>query len=154
MSGACLARCLQPASRRYLARGLGNHRLAASGHGYRGKLDLQSEEALQSPALALTEATIESGAMEAVAHARYGDVTLPVFAFSYVVDREYYSGRFALFPYITDPGESIFARMAGRKLQLHYDPRKPAEWFLPEELIEGCEVEQEIGPHWNNYYPK
>jgi len=102
----------------------------------------------------LTEATIESGAMEAVAHSRYGDVTLPVFAFSYVVDREYYSGRFALFPYITDPGESIFARMAGRKLQVHYDPRKPAEWFLPEELIEGCKVEQEIGPHWNNYYPK
>ncbi len=102
----------------------------------------------------LTEATIESGHIEVVAHSKYGNVRLPVFAFSYQVDREYYSGRFALLPYITDPGESLFARMAGHKLQVHYDPRHPEVWFLPEELIEGCKIEQKIGPHLNSYYPK
>jgi hypothetical protein len=49
----------------------------------------------------LTEATVESGEIEVVAHARDGDVRLPMFAFSYKIDANYYSGRFALFPYVT-----------------------------------------------------
>jgi len=102
----------------------------------------------------LTEATIESGNMEVVTRSKYGEVNLPVFAFSYKVGGEYYAGRFALLPYITDPGESLFSRMAGRKLQVHYNPQRLEEWYLPDEIIEGCKIEQEIGPHLNSYYPR
>jgi hypothetical protein len=41
------------------------------------------------------QATIQSGAMEIVGSGRSA-VTLPCFAFSYVVGGEYYSGRFSL----------------------------------------------------------
>lgn len=63
-----------------------------------------------------TDATIESGDFELVARSRYGEVRLPVFAFSYEVAGAYFGGRFALLPYMTDPDESLFSRMAGRKL--------------------------------------
>jgi hypothetical protein len=99
-----------------------------------------------------TEATIESGEVELVSS--LDGMELPVFAFSYQVERAYYSGRFALRPYRTDPGESPFARMAGRKLRVHYDPNRPGTWFLPDELIEGCKVEQKIGLPLNTYSPK
>jgi len=99
-----------------------------------------------------TEATVESGEAEFVGESEYA-VRLPVFAFSYKVEGAYYSGRFALLPYTADPGESIYARMAGRKLQVHYDPHRPEAWFLSDALIEGCKVEQKIGLHLNNYYP-
>lgn len=100
-----------------------------------------------------TEATVESGEAEAVGGSEYSAARVPVFAFSYKVKGAYYSGRFALLSYTADPGESIYARMAGRKLQVHYDPRRPEAWFLSDTLIEGCKVEQKIGPHFNNYYP-
>ena len=94
-----------------------------------------------------TEATIESGAIEVVARNRYTTVELPVFSFSYSVGTEYFGGRFALLPYITDPGDSIIQRMIGRKLRVRYDPKHRDVWFIPDELIEGCKVEQKVGPH-------
>jgi hypothetical protein len=102
----------------------------------------------------LTEATIESGSVEVVARSRYGVVRLPVFAFSYEVAGTYFGGRFALLPYITDPDESLFSRMTGRKLQVHYNPGRFEEWYLPDKIIEGCKIEQKIGPHLNSYYPQ
>jgi hypothetical protein len=102
----------------------------------------------------LTEATIESGSIEVVTRSRYGEMKLPVFAFSYKIEGAFYSGRFALLPYITDPDESLFARMAGRKLQVHYNPQCLEEWYLPDEIIEGCKIEQKIGPHLKSYYPR
>jgi hypothetical protein len=60
----------------------------------------RAEEAKQWPT---SEAIIESGAVEVVARTRYGKVELPVFAFSYRVGVGYYSGHFALLPYVTDP---------------------------------------------------
>jgi hypothetical protein len=101
-----------------------------------------------------TEATIESGAVEVVAREKFSKVELPVFAFSYRVREEYFSGRFALLPYITDPGQSVIERMIGKKLQVRYDPARAEMWFIPDELIEGCKIEQQLSPDFVNLKPK
>jgi hypothetical protein len=101
----------------------------------------------------MSEATIESGVMEVVERTRYGTVELPVFSFSYRVGTEYFGGRFALRPYLTDPGPSLIERMIGRKSTVHYDPKDPATWFLPDEIVEGCTVEQNLSPHLVNLKP-
>jgi hypothetical protein len=110
----------------------------------------RAQQAKQWP---ISEATIESGAVEVVASARNMKVELPVFAVSYRVGQDYYSGHFALLPYITDPGESLIGRMIGRKLQVRYDPKDAAVWFIPDDLIEGCKVEQKISRNLVNYPP-
>lgn len=97
------------------------------------------------------EATLESGGLEEVAQGRS---RLPTFAFSYQVAGKYYSGRFALVPYPTDAERSLIDRMIGRKLQVRYDPRHPELWFIPDKMIEGCKVEQKMGPHVIGFYPK
>lgn len=99
------------------------------------------------------DATIESGALEVVANVRGTKVELPVFAFSYRVGEHYFGGRFALLPYITDPGPSILERMIGRKLQVRYDPQRAENWFISDELIEGCKVEQKLSPDLLNFKP-
>jgi hypothetical protein len=113
-----------------------------------------SKRAKQLPSV---EGTIESGKMEQVAGGgRSPKVILPVFAFSYQVAGEYYSGHFALLPYITDPffADSLFVEhMVGRKVQVNHDPLKPEVWFIPDKLIEGCKVEQKLGGDWIGYPP-
>jgi len=103
------------------------------------------------------EGTIESGKLEHVAGNRRGpEVILPVFAFSYRVGTEYYSGRFALLPYITDPfvsDSSFVEHMIGRKVQVNHDPLKPEVWFIADKLIEGCKVEQKFSGNWIDYSP-
>jgi len=99
-----------------------------------------------------TEATIESASLEVVRSSKYQDIQLPTFAFSYQVNGEYFSGRFALMPYITDPGPSLMERMIGRKLQVHYNPRDPNECFVPVDLMEGCKVKQKTGVHFTRLY--
>lgn len=112
---------------------------------------VRSKDALRWPT---TEGNIESGTIEVVAHLKGGDISLPVFAFSYRVTDRYHSGRFALRPYITDPGPSVLDRMKGRKLQIHYNPRRTEEWFIADEYIEGCRVEQKLSPDFVNYEPR
>lgn len=90
-----------------------------------------------------TEATIEPPAQFSMQD-KYRLNSLPTFAFSYSVNGEYYGGRFSLLPYTADPGDSLFERMKGRKLQIRYDPRDPKVWFIPDKLIEGCKVQQWI----------
>ena len=87
-----------------------------------------------------------------VAH-RSGTVELPTFGFSYGVAGQYYSGRFSLMPY-DDPRESLLVRMAGRKLLVHYDPEHPEIWFISDAIIEGCKVQQKMGPRLVALYPK
>ena len=103
------------------------------------------------------EGTIESGQLEQVAGGgRSPKVILPVFAFSYRVAGEYYSGRFALLPYITDPfvaDSSFVEHMIGRKIQVNHDPLKPDVWFIADKLIEGCKVEQKFSGDWIDYAP-
>jgi hypothetical protein len=98
----------------------------------------------------VTEATIESGAVERTAESR---AVLPTFAFSYQIVGEYYSGRFGLIPADTDSA-ALIDPMIGRKLQLRYNPLQPAVWFIADERIEGCKVEQKLGPHVVGLYPK
>ncbi len=103
------------------------------------------------------EGTIESGKLEQVAGAGLNSkVILPVFGFSYQVRGEYYSGRFALLPYITDPfvtDSSFVEHMIGRKVKVNHDPLKPDVWFIADKLIEGCKVEQKGSGDWIDYAP-
>jgi hypothetical protein len=100
-----------------------------------------------------TEGEIQSGCLETVAHNRYGELQLPVFTFTYQVGGQYYGGRFALRPYITDPGISVIERLRGQKLQVRFNPMSPEEWFIPNEYIEGCRVEQSLSPDLVNFKP-
>ena len=51
--------------------------------------------------------------------------------------------------------ESMIDQMIGRKLLLRYDPDHPSMWFIPDEFIDGCKVEQKIGSHViHDYSPK
>lgn len=110
----------------------------------------QAKKAVHWP---VAEGTVESGAIEAVAHSRYGTIELPVFTFSYRVGTDRFGGKFALRPYITDPGTTVTERLIGRKLAVHYDPRQAHRWFIPDEFIEGCRVEQTLSPDLVNYEP-
>jgi hypothetical protein len=101
-----------------------------------------------------TEATVQSGDTEVVHSSEYGAIRLPCFAFTYIVDGDRQSGYFSLRPYTTDPGEGLIQRMVNRKLQILYNPAKPEEWYIPTDLIEGCKVEQKMGPHIFGLYPK
>jgi hypothetical protein len=80
----------------------------------------------------MTEATVQSGEMETVASSRGGDVTIPCFSVSYVVNDEYYSGRFRLLP---DFGfcDAVLNKMKDHKFQTHYDPSKPEAYYIPGE---------------------
>ena len=103
------------------------------------------------------EGTIESGKMEQVGGGgKQQPIFLPVFAFSYQVAGEYYGGRFALRPYETDPNvadPSFLEHMVRRKVQVNYNPAHPETWFVADELIEGCRVEQKFGRDWVNFSP-
>lgn len=103
------------------------------------------------------EGTIESGKVEQVGGGgKQQPIFLPVFAFSYQVAGEYYGGRFALLPYTTDPTVAdpcFLEHMVGRKVHVNYDPAHPESWFVADELIEGCRVEQKFGRDWVNFAP-
>lgn len=101
-----------------------------------------------------TEATIQTGSIEVVAQDRFNTVRLPVFAFSYLVRGEYYSGRFALMPYTVEYDESLTGRMIGHKLAVCYDPTHPDQWLIPDEMIDGYKIEQKIGPHLIGLHPR
>ena len=100
-----------------------------------------------------TEATIQTGAIEVVAPTLGSVIRLPVFAFSYQVGGEYYSGRFALMPYTVQYDDSLVNRMIGRKLLICYDSAHPDRCLIPDDMIDGYKVEQKMGPHLLDYYP-
>jgi Protein of unknown function (DUF3592) len=92
------------------------------------------------------EGKIESGALEGTHES--GKVVVPTFAFSYQVSEQYYSGHFSLRANLSKVlAESMIDQMIGRKLLLRYDPDHPEVWFIPDELINGYEVEQKISSH-------
>lgn len=109
------------------------------------------EKAKQWPT---TEATIQTGALEVVASTEFNTIRLPAFAFSYRVQGEYYSGRFALMPYAVEYDESLINRMIGRKLVVRYDPAQPEQWLIPDKMMDGYRVEQKMGPHLLDLYPR
>ena len=85
-----------------------------------------------------TEATVQSAAMENVGSNR-NPVDLPCFAFSYSVEGEYYSGRFSLSAK-GDRADTLIKAMIDRKLIVQYDPKQPSSYFIPDEIIEDCDV--------------
>ena len=100
-----------------------------------------------------TEATIQSGEMEVVMADRGMRAKLPVFAFSYKVGGEYYSGRFSI-AYCAD-NDALIKEMNNRKFQVHYNPVKPSVFFVPDDLVSSyLKVEQKLGPHFTHLYPR
>ena len=99
------------------------------------------------------DATIQSGDVETVDSDRGLPINLPVFAFWYQVAGEYYSGRFSL-SFLLEAPESMIQKLVGQKLRVHYDPANPAKYLVHAETIDGCPVEQRMGPHMTHLYPR
>jgi hypothetical protein len=99
-------------------------------------------------------ATIHSADMEVMELDSKTDIMLPCFTFSYVVADKEYSGRFSLFTNGEEEGESVAEKMIERKFELRYNPKRPSTWYIPDKKLDGYEVEQKIGPHMENLYPK
>jgi Protein of unknown function (DUF3592) len=111
----------------------------------------RQEQAKDWPA---TEATIQSAELEVVQHSRYGSTQLPVCAFSYQVSGEYYSGRFSLLPNNGAAADFPVEALVDRKLPIHYEPKRPGNWYIPLENFDGCELEQKLSPHLVRLFPK
>jgi len=80
-----------------------------------------------------TEATIQSAGMASVE--RVGNIReeVPFFTFSYVVESEYYSGRFGL-RVPEDRSTTLMRDWINAKIALQYDPNQPSIYRLPDEL--------------------
>jgi hypothetical protein len=87
------------------------------------------------------EATIQSADIEEVG-IRY-KVPLPCFAFSYVIEGDYHSGRFAL-SVGGQQADGSLKELIGRKLTVHYDPKCPSSFYIPDEFIEGYDVRVDV----------
>lgn len=99
------------------------------------------------------QATVQMGTMEVVFKSRSVTMTLPCFAFSYVVNGEYYVGRFAL----GAKGEKaarLVREMEDRTFLVHYDPENPTRFYLPYQSIEGSRLKQPLKPHFIALYPQ
>jgi hypothetical protein len=80
-----------------------------------------------------TEATIQSAGMELVERVGHIREEVPFFSFSYVVESEYYSGRFGL-RVPEDRATTLMRDWINAKIALQYDPRRPSVYRLPDEL--------------------
>lgn len=88
-----------------------------------------------------TEAAIQSAEVKEVG-LRY-KTPLPCFAFSYLVDGSYYSGRFAL-SVAGEQVDTLLKALIGRTMIIQYDPKRPASFRIPDEFIEGYDVRIDI----------
>jgi hypothetical protein len=87
-----------------------------------------------------TEATIQSANMDIVERVGHLRENLPFFALSYVVDGEYYSGRFGL-RVSEDRASTLMREWVGTKVTVRYDPKRPSVFSLPDELsVDGYRV--------------
>jgi hypothetical protein len=86
------------------------------------------------------EAIIQSAEMQWVERVGHLRERLPFFAFSYVVDNEYYSGRFGL-RVAEDRATSLIRERVDTKIIVRYDPKRPSIFSLPVELsVDGFPV--------------
>ena len=87
-----------------------------------------------------TEATIQSGEIELAERVGHIGQRLPFFAFSYVVDNEYYSGRFGL-RVAEDQAKALVREWINTKITIQYDPQHPSIFSVPDELpVDGFRV--------------
>jgi hypothetical protein len=80
-----------------------------------------------------TEATIRSAGMELVERVGHIREEVPFFEFSYVVESEYYSGRFGL-RVPEDLATTLMREWISTKIALQYDPHQPSVYRVPDEL--------------------
>jgi hypothetical protein len=88
-----------------------------------------------------TEATIQDGTIERID--KY--TSFPCFAFSYVVNGEYLSGRFYLKSDL-EYAAVLIQKLLKQRFPVQYDPNDPSAWFIAEESIENCEILQNLSP--------
>jgi hypothetical protein len=103
-----------------------------------GAIWWQSMQVAKARSWPQAEATIQSGGMEEVGHMRE-TVRLPCFAFSYVVNGEYYSGRFSLSG-CDDRSATLIRELIDKKLTVRFDPKSPSNYQILEGMVEGCTV--------------
>ena len=84
-------------------------------------------------------AIIQSAGLEYVHSGGRSPVERPCFAFSYVVNGEYYSGRFSL-PGDDDRSATLIRELIDRKLTVKYDPQNPSDFRIVDTMIEGCNI--------------
>lgn len=88
-----------------------------------------------------TEATIQSAEMDIVERVGHLPERLPFFAFTYVVDSEYYSGRFGL-RVAEDRASAVMKEWVGTRITVRYDPKRPSVFSPPDELsVDGFRVD-------------
>ena len=71
--------------------------------------------------------------MELVERVGHIKEDVPFFDFSYIVESEYYSGRFGL-GVPEDRATSLMREWINTKIALKYDPNHPSVYRLPDEL--------------------
>jgi hypothetical protein len=81
-----------------------------------------------------TEATIQSAGMELIERIGHVREEVPFFAFSYVVDSEYYAGRFGL-RVPEDRAITLMREWINTKIALQYNPNQPSVYRLSDELL-------------------
>lgn len=87
-----------------------------------------------------TQATIQSAKMELVERVGHLREELPFFTFSYIVDSEYYSGRFGL-RVPEERANSLIRDWIDTRVGVRYDPNRPSIYCLPDELsVDGFRV--------------
>jgi hypothetical protein len=91
-----------------------------------------------------TSAKIHSAKLEVMKLDDKNDIELPCLAFSYAAAGGNYSGRFSLFTNGEEEGKSVARKMIDRELQIQYDPKRPSTWYIPDEKIDGFEVERKM----------
>ena len=65
---------------------------------------------------------------------------LPFFTFSYVVENEYYSGRFGL-RVPEDRASTLIREWINTKITVRYDPKRPSVFSLSDEMsVDGFRV--------------
>ena len=99
-----------------------------------GKPYYRKRQARNSASWLDTEATVQSGKMELVERVGHFRERVPFFDFSYVVNSEYYSGRFGL-RVDEDRGNRLIREWIGAKVNVRYDPERPTTFCLADDLL-------------------
>ena len=87
-------------------------------------------------------ATIESAEVQRVGGGRSA-ADLPCFAFFYTIKGNTFSGCFALRT-ARDRADKLMEQLLSKKMEIRYNPKWPAGWYIPVDTIGGCEVIQKL----------
>ena len=100
-----------------------------------------------------TEGTIQTVNREVFKQTHGNVIELPVCAFTYKLEGEYYSGRFSLHS-TNSPTACILGDLVGQKIPVRYDPRRPGDWYVPLETLGERVIEQKLRSSLINLSPK